>query len=46
MASKEQRLVDELRPYVIGRESWHDQTLGLWIEAYFPDDAGQNKESR
>jgi hypothetical protein len=41
-----QRYDDELRSYVIGRESWHDQTLDLWIEAYFPDDTGQNKESR
>jgi len=32
------RYVEELRPYVIGRESWHDQTLDLWIEAYFPDE--------
>ena len=28
------RYFDEFRPYAIGRESWHDQTLELWIEAY------------
>lgn len=31
-----QRYSQEVRPYVIGRESWHDQTLELWLEAYFP----------
>jgi hypothetical protein len=40
------RYVEELRPYVIGRESWHDQTLDLWLEAYFPDDAAHIKESQ
>jgi hypothetical protein len=30
------RYYKELRPYVIGRESWHDQTLAFWLEAYFP----------
>lgn len=30
------RYFNELRPYVIGRKSWHDQTLRLWLEAYFP----------
>jgi len=24
-----------LRPYVLGRSEWHDQTLEMWIEAYF-----------
>ena len=28
------RYFDELRPYVVGRVSWHDQTLEMWIEAY------------
>ena len=32
-----QRYFDEMRPYIIGRESWHDQTLAMWIEAYWPD---------
>ncbi len=31
-----QRYYHELRPYVIGRESWHDQTLEMWLEAFFP----------
>jgi len=30
-----QRYWDELRPYLMGREGWHDQTLALWLEAYF-----------
>ena len=34
-----ERYFRELRPYVIGRESWHDQTLALWLEAYFPETA-------
>jgi hypothetical protein len=25
---------DEMRPYVIGRVSWHDQTLQMWIEGF------------
>ena len=28
-ATLHQRDVDEMRPYVIGRESWHDQTLAV-----------------
>jgi hypothetical protein len=28
------RYFDEFRPYTIGPERWHDQTLKLWIEAY------------
>lgn len=28
------RYFDEYRPYTIGPERWHDQTLELWIEAY------------
>ena len=27
----------ELRPNLIARHSWHDQTLSRWIERYFPD---------
>jgi hypothetical protein len=34
-----QRYFQELRPYLIGRESWHDQTLELWLEAYFPGES-------
>jgi hypothetical protein len=30
-----QRYHDELRPYVTGRVSWHDQTLQMWLQAYF-----------
>jgi Nucleotidyltransferase of unknown function (DUF6036) len=30
-----QRYFQEMRPYIIGRESWHDQTLQMWIEAFF-----------
>ena len=30
------RYYEEFRPYLIGRESWHDQTLELWLDAYFP----------
>ncbi|MBI4637223.1 MAG: hypothetical protein HY727_12810 [Candidatus Rokubacteria bacterium] len=25
----------ELRPILIGDREWHDQTLAMWIEAYF-----------
>lgn len=31
------RYNEEMRPYVIGRVSWHDQTLRLWIEAFLND---------
>ena len=37
-ATLRRRYVEELRPYLIGRESWRDQTLDLWIKAYFPDE--------
>jgi Nucleotidyltransferase of unknown function (DUF6036) len=40
-ATLRQRYFEELRPFVIGRESWHDQTLDLWIQAYLSDDPGQ-----
>jgi hypothetical protein len=32
-----QRYQEELRPYLLSRHSWHDQTLELWIEAYLPN---------
>ncbi len=28
---------DEMRPSVIGSVDWHDKTLQMWIDAYFPD---------
>lgn len=31
-----ERYFKEHRPYIVGRESWHDLTLELWFEAYFP----------
>jgi hypothetical protein len=31
-----ERYLRELRPY-LSREAWHDQTLQLWLEAYWPD---------
>ncbi|MDX2179024.1 MAG: DUF6036 family nucleotidyltransferase [Bryobacteraceae bacterium] len=33
-----ERYFKELRPYIHGRKSWHDRTLELWLEAYFPID--------
>ena len=30
------RYVEELRPIIIGAPSWHDGTLQLWLDAYFP----------
>lgn len=35
-ATLRQRYRVEMRPYVTGRESWHDRTLEMWIEAFFP----------
>jgi hypothetical protein len=32
----QRRYVEELRPY-LSRASWHDQTLRLWIEAFWPE---------
>jgi hypothetical protein len=26
------RYLVELRPYLLTRESWHDQTLDLWVD--------------
>jgi hypothetical protein len=31
-----QRYQDELRPIMLGDSKVHDQTLEMWIEAYFP----------
>jgi len=33
----QERYVEEMRPYVIGRVSWHDQTLQMWIEAFLTE---------
>jgi hypothetical protein len=30
------RYFEELRPYLLSRESWHDQTLDLWLEMISP----------
>lgn len=30
-----ERYQNELRPSLLTREGWHDQTLELWIESYF-----------
>lgn len=30
------RYLEELRPY-LSRETWHDQTLDMWIESCWPD---------
>jgi hypothetical protein len=27
-----ERYPEELRPYLVGRIEWHDQTLDLWVE--------------
>ncbi len=32
-----QRYRDEMRSYVIGRTSWHDQTLEMWISAFLSE---------
>jgi hypothetical protein len=34
----QERYNEEMRPYVIGRVSWHDQTLQMWIEAFLSPD--------
>jgi hypothetical protein len=31
------RYEKEFRPYLLARQEWHDQTLRLWIESYWPD---------
>ena len=30
------RYFEEVRPYLLSRESWHDQTLDLWLEMILP----------
>ncbi len=30
------RYYDEVRPYLLSRQSWHDQTLNLWLEMISP----------
>lgn len=35
----QERYNEEMRPYVIGSVSWHDQTLRMWIEAFLSPDA-------
>ena len=30
------RYVNELRPYLLGKQAWHDKTLELWIEMAWP----------
>ena len=30
------RYVNELRPYLLSKLSWHDKTLELWIEMAWP----------
>lgn len=37
----EERYREELRPYVVGRVSWHDQTLKMWIEAFLEPDSDE-----
>lgn len=29
------RYYEELRPYLLARHSWHDQTLDMWLESYW-----------
>ncbi len=35
-ATLKQRYEVEMRDYVVGRLSWHDQTLQLWIDEFLP----------
>jgi len=30
------RYFEEVRPYLLSRQSWHDQTLDLWLEMISP----------
>lgn len=32
-----ERYIEEMRPYVTGRVSWHDQTLQMWMEAFLTE---------
>jgi hypothetical protein len=34
-----QRYVEELRPYLLSKLSWHDKTLELWIEMAWPTES-------
>jgi uncharacterized nucleotidyltransferase DUF6036 len=31
------RYQEEMRPYIASRVEWHDKTLDLWIESFWPD---------
>jgi Nucleotidyltransferase of unknown function (DUF6036) len=31
------RYCEEVRPYLLSRQSWHDQTLDLWLEMISPE---------
>lgn len=31
------RYHDELRPYLLSREQWHDGTLDMWIQSFWDD---------
>ena len=33
------RYFEEVRPYLLSRESWHDQTLELWLEMISPENS-------
>jgi hypothetical protein len=30
------RYFEEVRPYLLNKQSWHDQTLGRWLEMISP----------
>ena len=38
-ATLRQRYVEEMQPYVIGNQAWHDQTLEMWVQAFFESEA-------
>jgi len=33
------RYFEEVQPYLLSRESWHDQTLELWLEMISPENS-------
>jgi hypothetical protein len=35
------RYFEEVRPYLLSRESWHDQTLDLWVEMISPENSAK-----
>ncbi len=35
----ESRYFEEVRPYLLSRQSWHDQTLVLWLEMISPENS-------